>query len=203
MCTVTETAKSRPPPRHDRSPCTASADRMLGVRLDHLRRTPANWNGRSGSRPKIYRTLSPKKARLRWEPRGIVADLITGGAVLEYGPTETLSPVSPMLPRPVCLCRPRRSSRLGRRGKPWLLDLERRIPARDRFAPDSPLEGDGFEPSVPRRESAVVGELYTPKIARRTLTRSPLPFPAPTASPRGPTTSLTVNGVSRISQCLP
>jgi hypothetical protein len=40
-------------------------------------------------------------------------------------------------------------SRLGRRGKPWLLDLERRIPARDRFAPDSPLEGTGFEPSVP------------------------------------------------------
>ncbi|MEA2845537.1 MAG: hypothetical protein QOG78_818 [Rhodospirillaceae bacterium] len=76
--------------------------------------------------------------------------LITGGAVLEYGPTEILSPVSPMLPRPVCLCRPRRSSRLGRRGKPWLLDLERRIPARDRFAPDSPLEGGGFEPSVPR-----------------------------------------------------
>jgi len=31
------------------------------------------------------------------------------------------------------------------RGKPRLLDLERRIPARDRFAPDSPLEGDGFE----------------------------------------------------------
>jgi hypothetical protein len=57
-----------------------------------------------------------------------------------------------MLPRPVCLCRPRRSSRLGRRGKPWLLDLERRIPARDRFAPDSPLEEDGFEPSVPPEE---------------------------------------------------
>jgi hypothetical protein len=48
------------------------------------------------------------------------------------------------------LHRPRRSSRLGRRGKPWLLDLERRIPARDRFAPDSPLEEAGFEPSVPR-----------------------------------------------------
>ena len=32
------------------------------------------------------------------------------------------------------------------RGKPRLLDLERRIPARDRFAPDSPLEGSGFEP---------------------------------------------------------
>src|SRR5499433_22425 len=36
------------------------------------------------------------------------------------------------------------------RGKPRLLDVGRRIPARDRFAPDSPLEGDGFEPPVPR-----------------------------------------------------
>jgi len=36
------------------------------------------------------------------------------------------------------------------RGKPRLLDLERRIPARDRFAPDSSLEGSGFEISVPR-----------------------------------------------------
>ena len=37
------------------------------------------------------------------------------------------------------------------RGKPRLLDLERRIPARDRFAPDSPLEEAGFEPSVRRK----------------------------------------------------
>src|SRR5215475_8389798 len=36
------------------------------------------------------------------------------------------------------------------RGKPRLLDVGRRIPARDRFAPDSPLERDGFELSVPR-----------------------------------------------------
>src|SRR5215510_4036160 len=36
------------------------------------------------------------------------------------------------------------------RGKPRLLDLKRRIPARDRFAPDSPLEGDGFELAVPQ-----------------------------------------------------
>ena len=36
------------------------------------------------------------------------------------------------------------------RGKPRLLDLERRIPARDRFAPDSLLEGDGLELPVPR-----------------------------------------------------
>src|SRR5215831_5698345 len=39
------------------------------------------------------------------------------------------------------------------RGKPRLLDVGRGIPARDRFAPDSPLEGDGFERSVPRRRS--------------------------------------------------
>src|SRR6516164_3820849 len=36
------------------------------------------------------------------------------------------------------------------RGKPRLLDLGTRIPARDRFAPDSPLEGTGFELPVPR-----------------------------------------------------
>jgi hypothetical protein len=33
-------------------------------------------------------------------------------------------------------------------GKPRLLDLERRIPARDRFAPDSPLERNGFDSST-------------------------------------------------------
>jgi len=36
------------------------------------------------------------------------------------------------------------------RGKPRLLDVGRRILARDRFAPDSPLEETRFEPSVPR-----------------------------------------------------
>jgi hypothetical protein len=41
------------------------------------------------------------------------------------------------------------------RGKPRLLDLERRIPARDRFARDSPLEEAGFEPSVPRKDDPI------------------------------------------------
>src|SRR6476661_9579198 len=54
-----------------------------------------------------------------------------------------------MLPRPARLCRPRRSPRPAHPRKPRLLDVGRRIPARDRFAPDSPLEGAGFEPSVP------------------------------------------------------
>ena len=38
---------------------------------------------------------------------------------------------------------------LGIYGKPRFLDVGRRIPARDRFAPDSPLEEAGFEASVP------------------------------------------------------
>ena len=41
------------------------------------------------------------------------------------------------------------------RGKPRLLDVGRRILARDRFAPDSPLEGAGFELSVPRQIAKV------------------------------------------------
>jgi hypothetical protein len=41
---------------------------------------------------------------------------------------------------------------LGIYGKPRFLDVGRRIPARDRFAPDSPLEEHGFEPLVPQRE---------------------------------------------------
>jgi hypothetical protein len=121
--------------------------------------------------PHIKPEKGPTSLRSAWHRR----HLITGGAVLEYGPTEILSPVSPMLPRPVCLCRPRRSSRLGRRGKPWLLDLERRIPARDRFAPDSPLEGDGFEPSVPRQKDNPFRDSSFPTCARhrRLRKRSP------------------------------
>ena len=53
-----------------------------------------------------------------------------------------------MLPRPARLCRPRRSPRPAHPRKPRLLDVGRRIPARDRFAPDSPLEEQGFEPLV-------------------------------------------------------
>jgi hypothetical protein len=43
---------------------------------------------------KIHRKSSPEKARLCWDQRGILAAHISGTAVLEYGPTETLSPVS-------------------------------------------------------------------------------------------------------------
>src|SRR5262245_17246452 len=57
----------------------------------------------------IYsRDLSPiNHSGSRDKIRGIVADLITGGAVLEYGPTEISPPFGRMFPRPACLCRPR------------------------------------------------------------------------------------------------
>src|SRR6516162_980192 len=46
------------------------------------------------------------------------------------------------------------------RGKPRLLDLERRIPARDRFAPDSPLEeAVTSEPVSENRNSLLAGNL--------------------------------------------
>ena len=38
--------------------------------------------------------------RIRDKIRGIVADLITGGAVLEYGPTEISPPFGQMFSRP-------------------------------------------------------------------------------------------------------
>ena len=76
-------------------------------------------------------------------------------AVLKYGPTEILPPVGPMLPRPAVSAD--RGARPGphTRGKPRLLDVGRRIPARDRFAPDSPLEETGFEPWVLIAKSAI------------------------------------------------
>src|SRR5438067_7824429 len=41
---------------------------------------------------KIYLTLSPEP-RVRWDRRGILANPISGTAVLEYGPAEILPPV--------------------------------------------------------------------------------------------------------------
>ena len=71
------------------------------------------------------------------------------------------------------------------RGKPRLLNLGRRIPARDRFATDSPLEGDGFEPSVPLFERVLsalpngdagpigwMGSLSPGRLARRRSLRA-------------------------------
>src|SRR5207253_6099901 len=91
---------------------------------------------------------SPKKARLRWDQRGILTDPISGTAVLEYGLTEILPPVGAISKHPARLCRPgRRASRAHPRGKPGFSTCAR---GRGRET-DSPLEGGGCEPSVPRR----------------------------------------------------
>jgi hypothetical protein len=71
-----------------------------------------------------------------------------------------------------CVSLPTQAARPGpdNRGKPQLLDLERRIPARDRFALDSPLEGYGFEPSVPRtKNSPQDGPLSKDSVPRETV----------------------------------
>src|SRR5215470_6214792 len=84
------------------------------------------------------------------------------------------------------------------RGKPRLLDLERRIPARDRFAPDSPLGGTGFEPSVPLFERVLsalpngdagpigwMGSLSPGRLARRRSLRAD-PFSTAVSLTAGP-----------------
>jgi hypothetical protein len=70
-----------------------------------------------------------------------------------------------MLPRPARLCRPAPLAPAAHPRKPRLLDVGRRIPARDRFAPDSPLEGDGFELLVPPQRNSVRARHWFPRTA--------------------------------------
>src|SRR5207237_7465371 len=89
-------------------------------------------------------------ARLRWVQRGILADPISGAAVLEYGLTEILPPVGAISKYPARLCRPgRQAGRAHPRGKPGFSTFESGCGRET----DCLLEGAGFEPSVPRRMS--------------------------------------------------
>ena len=89
------------------------------------------------------------KAQLRWVQRGILADPISGTAVLEYGPTEILPPVGAISKHPARLCRPgRQASRAHPRGKPGFSTLESGCGRET----DCLLEEAGFEPSVPIAE---------------------------------------------------
>jgi len=86
------------------------------------------------------------KAQLRWVQRGILADPISGTAVLEYGPTEILPPVGAISKHPARLCRPgRQASRAHPRGKPGFSTPDSGCGRET----DCLLEGAGFEPSVP------------------------------------------------------
>src|SRR5260370_10948753 len=81
----------------------------------------------------------------------MLAAHISGTAVLEYGPTEILPPLGAISIRPARLCRPGRcASRAYPRGKPGFSTCEREFGRET----DSPLERDGFEPSVPGRLQA-------------------------------------------------
>jgi hypothetical protein len=79
-------------------------------------------------------------------PVSIAAGHTSGTAVLEYGSTEILPPIGAMLTRPTSLCRPRRQlSRAHPRETPGFSTYEGGCGRET----DSPLEGGGFEPSVP------------------------------------------------------
>ena len=93
---------------------------------------------------KIYFTLSPEP-RVHWDRRGILANPISGTAVLEYGPAEILPPVGAISKHPARLCRPgRQASRGHPRGKPGFSTFESGCGRET----DCLLERAGFEPSV-------------------------------------------------------
>jgi hypothetical protein len=87
------------------------------------------------------------RARLEGPGSAIVADHINGIAVLEYGSTEILLPVGQLFTAPASLCRTcREPSRAHPPGKPGFSTYEGGFGRET----DSPVERDGFEPSVPR-----------------------------------------------------
>src|ERR1700737_3225273 len=88
--------------------------------------------------------------------RGILAAPISGTAVLEYGPAEILPPVGAISKHPARLCRPgRQASRAQLRGKPGFSTFESGCGRET----DCLLEGDGFEPSVPRAMDGILCSL--------------------------------------------
>src|ERR1700757_260231 len=78
--------------------CLARSADCAGVWLSPVR--PQRSTARSSS----------ANARLYWDRRGILADPISGTAVLEYGATEILPPVGAILKHPARLCRPGRQA---------------------------------------------------------------------------------------------
>src|SRR4029077_3201309 len=93
---------------------------------------------------------SPEKAPTSLGPSGLSTDPVTGIAVLEYGLTEILPPVGALSKHAGRLCRPgRQACRAHPRGKPGFWTFESGCGRET----DSPLEGDGFELSVPGHDT--------------------------------------------------
>jgi hypothetical protein len=89
---------------------------------------------------------------------------VTGTAVLEYGPTEILPQVGALSKHAERLCRPgRQASRAHPRGKPGFWTFESGCGRET----DSLLEGNGFEPSVPREIGLRSGSVNRRQTGRR------------------------------------
>ena len=93
---------------------------------------------------------SPEKAPTSLGPRGVLADRISGIAVLKYGPPEILPPVGAISKHPARLYRPGRQVGPAPRAESRGFSTFETGCARET---DSPLEGDGFELLVPRHKS--------------------------------------------------
>ena len=96
--------------------------------------------------PHIKPEKGPTSLRSAWHRR----HLITGGGA-EYGPTEDYRPSAPLLPAALCVSADR-AARPGWTPRKTVASRPRKANSRERQAsgpPHSPLEGDGFEPSVP------------------------------------------------------
>src|SRR5258708_2589724 len=89
---------------------------------------------------------------------------VTGVAVLEYGPAEILPQVGAISKHAERLCRPgRQTSRAHPRGKPGFWTFESGCGRET----DSLLEGDGFEPSVPRQKDNAFRDSSFPNMRAR------------------------------------
>ena len=102
------------------------------------------------SEPDRTQSLVTSLARPRFAHQ--LAKRLAGIAVLEYRPTETPPLLSAMLLDFGGLCRPYCLARRHTGANPGLFQERRR----NLEETDSPLEGDGFEPSVPRRNKLCV-----------------------------------------------
>ena len=117
-----------------------------------------------GPSAEIHRTIKLGDHPDYWDRHGILADPIGGNAVLEYGDRDIAAGRRHLDP-PARLCRPgRQASRAQPRGKPRF-STRKSSSGRET---DSPLEGSGFEPSVPLPRSSSIRALCAEIIGRST-----------------------------------
>ena len=123
-------------PRHHSKPSSTGVSRPISAQTScsrtHACRLPGTINGPCSALP---------GPRAEYTSR-----LLIGAQVLDFGPTEILSTIGPILPCPARLCRPRHSQWPAH---PRQIPASRPDIANSYERRDSLLEGTGFEPSVP------------------------------------------------------